>query len=314
MKLDFTYDQLATLLRNKRKTTTICPLCSHQRKKKKDRCLGLKIIVGERGDSGVVYNCCHCGVHGAVFSTTKGTVKAAMPVVASRDDSVERKRIARNLWEKSVPIDGTPAAVYLKTRKCYTASPNIRYLPPRGKYQPAMIARFASRNGETNGIHLTFLEPDGSSKVKEGKQKIMIGPSAGWPIIIKAESDDPTDHGYAEDWRTCLCIAEGIEDAISMSIAMAGSAAWAAGSAGRISGIIRKTRLFDSIYLAVDDDDAGRKAIWQAQLIRPDIVPVNFTELMKAGRRMDANSVLMEYGLLQLQACFDWAVGGQHAA
>jgi hypothetical protein len=41
---------------------TICPECSHLRRKKKDRCLSVKIDA-----DGAQFNCWHCGFHGGTF-------------------------------------------------------------------------------------------------------------------------------------------------------------------------------------------------------------------------------------------------------
>jgi hypothetical protein len=44
-----------------------------------------------------------------------------------------------------------------------------------------MIARFDF--GDVTGIHLTKLKPDGSGKPGAEKDKLMIGPSRGQPVI-----------------------------------------------------------------------------------------------------------------------------------
>lgn len=60
-------DQLARLgitgIRNQNgEQRTLCPQCSHMRRKKRDRCLSVLIDA-----DGFRYNCWHCGFHGGEF-------------------------------------------------------------------------------------------------------------------------------------------------------------------------------------------------------------------------------------------------------
>lgn len=57
------FDKLGIKLRTGRdgEQRVLCPQCSHQRRKKRDRCLAVRLD-GDRG----YYNCWHCGFAGAV--------------------------------------------------------------------------------------------------------------------------------------------------------------------------------------------------------------------------------------------------------
>ena len=53
------------------------------------------------------------------------------------------------------------------------------------------------------GIHLTLLRSDGTGKADVTPNKLMIGASAGWPMVIAPVSD-----------AGGLAITEGVEDAL----------------------------------------------------------------------------------------------------
>lgn len=194
------------------------------------------------------------------------------------------------LWSKAQPLAGSLAEAYLRSRNCYVASPNLRFLPAKGDHAPAMISRFGS--GPIIGVHLTKLKPDGSGKAGSEKDKIMLGHgTAGQPIIVAVHDD-----------RTELVIAEGIEDTASMSVAT-GWTSWAAGAAERIPQCVPEEG-HGPIYLCIDDDQAGRRALAKARMRRADVVPVNFSLVF--GFRLDANKVLQLYGIEGILAAIDW--------
>jgi hypothetical protein len=67
--------------------------------------------------------------------------------------------------------------------------------------------------------------PDGSDRERGERAKIMIGNSAGWPIVLAP----PTD-------LLGLAITEGVEDGLSTYEAT-GLGAWSAGCASRLPGL-----------------------------------------------------------------------------
>ena len=74
------------------------------------------------------------------------------------------------------------------------------------------------------GVHLTLLKADGSGKAGTGRDKIMIGPSSGWPIVLAS----PNDVGG-------LAITEGIR----MACRCIGRRAWAPGQRAVQTGCLR---------------------------------------------------------------------------
>jgi Toprim domain len=169
-----------------------------------------------------------------------------------------RRELARWLWRKSVPAAGTIVERYLAGRSILAVPPTIRFLRARGGHPAAMLAAFGL--ADVQGVHITHLSPDGT---KLGK--IMLGPTAGNPIVLAP----PNDLGG-------LAIAEGIETALSA--AQEGLGAWAAGSAGhmpKLAGVIAPLLYVEAVTILAEDDDAGRRGAEDlaGELIRlrPDI-------------------------------------------
>ena len=151
-----------------------------------------------------------------------------------------------------------------------------------------MIAAFGlpheQRPGESvmpperiEGVHLTLLKPDGSGKADCKPNKLMIGSSSGWPIVVAPVNDVGG-----------LAIAEGIEDALSLHLAT-GLGAWAAGSANRLPMLADKVPTYvEVVTIAVDDDQAGRRGAYDlAQRLDSRGIEVILYELI-AGRRAAA--------------------------
>ena len=160
--------------------------------------------------------------------STVGAPKAAM-----RDKAA----LAARLWNTRNPItEDCPAWLYLRQTRGYAGAipATLGYLPANGKHAPAMIAAFGfceepepgliDPPANVTGVHITRLTPDGS-KSPEDKPKIMLGPSAGLPIVLAPVND-----------LLGMAITEGIEDGLSV-FAETGLGIWAAGSAGNIPKI-----------------------------------------------------------------------------
>src|SRR6516164_7374882 len=127
---------------------------------------------------------------------------------------------ARHLWGCRSE-DTSMVERYLAARGYSGPLPSsIGFLPPGTYAHPAMIAKFGLGD-DVHGVHLTFLNGDGTDKadLPRGLQRRTLGKFMGSPIVLA----EPTD-------MLGLCIAEGIETALSAHMAT-GLGAWAAGSA-----------------------------------------------------------------------------------
>lgn len=239
-------------------------------------------------DSGfITFKCARCELSGWLHDKDADWKKGPE---LKKKEPLKASGVPQFLWQKAQPLAGSLAEAYLHSRSCYVASPNLRFLPAKGDHAPAMVARFGT--GPIIGVHLTKLKPGGSGKAGSEKDKIMLGHgTAGQPIVVASNED-----------RTELFIAEGIEDTASLAIAT-GWSAWAAGSAERIAQCTPRDG-YGPIYLSVDDDPAGSRALAKAKAIRSDVVPVHFSRVF--GAKLDANKVLQLYGIEGILAAIDW--------
>lgn len=284
--MNFTLDELRDLTGGAVGITDVaCPLCGPQARHRHNR-IRKVFRVWDEGEDFVTYCCQRCGESGYARGNGGATAKkkppCPAPASAAAKTDEEKLELVRNLWMWSGNAKGTLAETYLRSRHCWVESEAIRYLPPRGRHGPTMIARFGDGPSLT-GIHMTRLAPDGNGKAGTDKDKIMLGPSKGQPIIV---------HDNVE--RGELIVAEGIEDAASWALAT-GWSAWAAGSAGRVAAVLAKAERFDSIYLSLDFDNAGFKALEEAKTARPDLVVIEVARLMASGED-DANKIMIKHG------------------
>jgi hypothetical protein len=168
---------------------------------------------------------------------------------------------ARRTAQSGCQISGTIAETYLRRRGIACDLPStLSFLPARKpEHHPALLAVFGLpdepepgafwiNRRKISGVHLTLLAPDGLSKVGTERDKFMVGPSAGWPIVLA-----PPNDGLA------LVIAEGIETALSMHQAT-GLGAWAAGSAGRMPPLANVIPDYvECVTIATEEDEAGMR-------------------------------------------------------
>ena len=168
----------------------------------------------------------------------------------SPQDNSER---ALALWSRALPIAGTVAETYLRSRGLHYADPGgeaLRFHPDcpfGGERYPCMLALFRRIVGnEPVAVHRTALTPDGR-KI----DRMTLGPISGGAIKLTAD----------EDVLEGLHIAEGVETALA-GLVLDFRPMWALGSAG---GIAKFPLLggVESLTVLVDHDkpDArGRQA------------------------------------------------------
>jgi hypothetical protein len=214
------------------------------------------------------YHCARCGEHGFTrdlsapppdpFVLARAQAEAAE---RERVSASERLRKARWLWSQRRPMAHTIGEVYLRDARGYGGPlpATLGFLPPRGEHGPAMIAAFGIayelRPGIVNitdsavtGIHITRLAPDAAGKAGTEHDKIMIGRSAGSPIMLAPPND-----------LLGLAIVEGIEDGLSVHEAT-GLDMWIAGCASRLSALAATVPSYiDSVTVVADADDAGQR-------------------------------------------------------
>jgi hypothetical protein len=264
------FDQLRGLSRDGRSgvTDAPCPLCGPDRRSSvNQRRKTLRLWCDN--SNFISYHCARCGERGwaSDSNAVRSSVPASdMPAIKeeidrrSLDEARERLKVAMSLWHRRVAIEDTAAETYLRKARCYGGRlpATLGFLPASGGYAPAMIAAFGMAretlpgdlvidDSTIVGVHITSLKPDGNGKAGTDRDKIIIGKSIGFPIVIA-----PPNDGLG------LAIAEGIEDALSIHEAT-GLGVWAAGSASRMSSLATAIPSYiDCVTIIADADEPGR--------------------------------------------------------
>jgi len=242
-----------------------CPLCGPERRSAvNQRRKTLRLWCSD--PAFITYHCARCGEAGwssdsgasrSICSTGDTAAIAEEVQRREQDEARERLNKALSLWQRRRPIARSVAETYLRNARGFRGRlpGTLGYLAPAGEFPPAMIAAFGmvqeTGPGEITidepairGVHLTSLKPDGSGKAGTGRDKIMIGKSAGFPIVVA-----PINDGLG------LTIAEGIEDALSLHDAT-GLGAWAAGSASRMPALAGLVPAYVECVTVFSDADA----------------------------------------------------------
>jgi hypothetical protein len=244
-----------------------CPFCGPiQSASKKRSATKLRVWHEKPGFAG--YYCARCGQKGYVRDDDASPPAPAIlkrfkaeAEERERTDKEERLRKARRLWSRRLPIEGSIAERYLRVARGYRGPipATLGFLPAREKYSPAMIAAFglahevepgiiSIADEAVVGVHLTRLLPDGSDRDRGPQGKIMIGRSAGWPIVLAPPND-----------LLGLHITEGIEDGLSVH-QVTGRGAWVAGSASRMPGLAEIVPAYiDTVRILADEDLTGQR-------------------------------------------------------
>src|SRR5262249_23656246 len=144
-------------------------------------------------------------------------LKRARAEAAARERVAAGQRLAKAcwLWSRRRPLARSVAEIYLREARRYGGPlpATLGYLSRSRKHCPAMIAAFglaaetepgvlAIADDAVRGVHITRLAPDGSRKAGTNADKIMVGNSVGFPIVVAPAND-----------LLGLIVCEGIEDA-----------------------------------------------------------------------------------------------------
>lgn len=163
--------------------------------------------------------------------------KAAEVAKQQAEDAARRRWLPNQLWRLRQPFQGSLAEVYLREARgmrglMLPPLDMLGFLPTgiiKSPPYPAMIAAHGIpdecepgrlRLDEVSGVRLTFLDGPRKANVDVlDNGRCALGVCRSVPIVLA-----PSNDGLA------LCIAEGIETALSIHLAR-GIGAWAAGSA-----------------------------------------------------------------------------------
>jgi hypothetical protein len=248
-----------------------CPICGPERHSPVNR--RRRVLRIWRIDPAfATFNCARCGEHGHVRDDRVANIDPAAVARAraeaaehDRNSAVERLSKAAWLWSRSRPTEDTPVEIYLRERRGYsgTIPETIRHLPARGDHGPAMIAAFGMasepepgrvviRKDLLRGVHITRLLPDGTGKAGTDADKVMVGRSQGWPVVVAPPND-----------LLGLAICEGIEDALSVHFCT-GLGAWVSAAASRLPALADAVPPYvEAVTIFAHADPVGRKGAFE---------------------------------------------------
>jgi hypothetical protein len=164
---------------------------------------------------------------------------------------------AARLFAASKPVAGTLADTYLRARGLTQGGMTsaLRFHPKcwhrdegqtRSLPRPALIAAVTDGAGALQGVHRTWLAPDGQGKARVDTQRRAMGHLLGNAVRLTPHDD-------------ILVVGEGIETMLSLAEAVPGLPVWAALSSGHLGAVLLPAGV-QRLYIAIDRDPAGRGA------------------------------------------------------
>jgi hypothetical protein len=197
----------------------------------------------------------------------------------------KRSKLACQLWDKAVPIIGTPAERYLRGRCITCVLPyTLRYIGncwhQSAISAPALVSNITGSS--SFAIHRTYLRDDGLGKANLDPVKVMLGPVAGGTVRL---SSGPGP----------LVVAEGIETGLSLlsGILTEPARVWAALSTGGMEKLILPPKA-GALIIAHDGDEPGKRAA--AVLTTRARLKGWHVSFLAPPDGLDWNDVLMEKG------------------
>lgn len=159
-----------------------------------------------------------------------------------------------------------------------------------GEY-PAMVAMVSTPEGENATLHITYLTPDGEKAPLDPSRKVMP-PARKW-------QGGAIRLGSLDDGKT-LCVAEGIETALTMLNNNPDLCVWACISAGNMSKFVPPDDFTSTVYVAADNDLSftGQAAAFEAARRLTQLGKCKVSVLMPEQAGTDWNDVLLAGGLL----------------
>lgn len=174
------------------------------------------------------------------------------------NDTGRGAELARDLWRRSRPAEGSPVETYLRARGyAGLIPPALRYLPnarhkETGTSSAAMIAAVTRYPANRIiAVHRTFIRADGTGKARVEPNKKTLGPVSGGAVRLAKAGP-------------VVAISEGIETGLSILVATR-IPTWAALSAGGIKALVLPPLpLASEVTIAADADPVGIAAAHDA--------------------------------------------------
>jgi putative DNA primase/helicase len=182
------------------------------------------------------------------------------PIPPSRDRAIapeparDVRRYVAQLWRDSRELAGTVGAEYLMRARAVPLSPadgHLRFDPalphrPTGQVDAALIGLITNiLTGEQMGLHRTWITATGKADIEPAR--MVLGAKQGGCIRLWPD----------EAVTTCLGVAEGVETALSLALAM--QPVWSLIDAGNLAAFPVLPGV-ECLTIAADNDAAGLKA------------------------------------------------------
>lgn len=235
--------------------TAPCPVCQPERERDQNA-----LTIAQSSGGQLLLHCKKSGCDFREIIRAAG-ISRGRPVFLSRDvlsgrDQTrrtvadKREGQAKAVWRETVPLAGTLADTYLRSRAVTCSTPEtLRFHPycwhMSARRLPAMVGLVQGSGGFA--IHRTWLASDGSGKAAVNPDKAMLGSVAGGAVRL-TKGPGP------------LVVAEGIETALSLASGLLDGPAkiWAALSASGMSGLNLPPSPH-KLIVASDGDSTGQR-------------------------------------------------------
>lgn len=183
--------------------------------------------------------------------------------------------------KRSGPIAGSPVGRYLNGRGIDIAAlsrvPGALGWLPDGVHRqdtddvsrpivtrwPTMVAAFTGDDNRIVAVHRTWIAPDGGGKAPvDPPRKIWPSFSGAAIRLWRGDSNLSVDDAAKQGLIETLILTEGVEDGLSIALAMPDHRIWCAGSLGNLASI-KLPACVDRVIVCKDNDWGKRQA--QAQ-------------------------------------------------
>jgi DNA primase len=218
-------------------------------------------------EGGQRFKCFGCGAAGDVLDFVQQMHGVGLPEAArmldggfipcteiaplpSSADTSDRSDEARAIWRDSVPVQGTLAETYLRSRGIdIPLPPTLRFAKLRygtkGREWPCLVAAVTGPDNKLSGIQRTYLADDGLGKAEFPKSKLSLGRVSGSAIRLAPVTRE-------------LVVCEGLEDGLTLQQEL-GVSVWVAAGSSMLPAM-RFPPIVEVVRIGGDADQAGRAA------------------------------------------------------
>lgn len=169
---------------------------------------------------------------------------------------VDPSPVALDYWRRAVPIEGTPAEVYLTRWRGIAGPfpPSLRFHPSArhpvlGRPLPALVAALSAEERQPVSVQLCYLDQDGNRIADKPNARRTFG-TMGDAVVRLGPATET------------LGLAEGVETALSAA-ELYGATCWATCGAGRFASVSLPSTVRSVVIFA--DDDAKGTSVEAAQ-------------------------------------------------